>query len=649
VAVHTQDSPFNNNKYRVAIDMTYQHSYAHSIADPAAFWAEQADHLAWYRKPSLTLQENPDGTHQWFADGRLNSCYLALDRQIELGRGEQAALLYDSPVTGVQQAFTFYQLRDEVARLAGLLRQLGVGKGDGVIIYMPMVPQAAMAMLACARIGAVHSVVFGGFAANELALRIDDARPALLLTASCGLEFDRVIEYKPLVDRALQLASHQPRHVLVLQRPQARAPLQSGRDLDWQEALAGAEPVPPVELAAADPLYIMYTSGTTGKPKGIVRENGGNAVALCYAMRHIYGMQAGDVWWGISDVGWVVGHSLIVYGPLMSGCTTVFYEGKPIRTPDASAYWRVVEQYKVNALFCAPTAMRAIRKEDPDGELIRNHDLSSLRQLFLAGEKLDSSTHEWLERVTGKPVHDHWWQTETGWPVTAPCVGLDGSAARPGSSNRAVPGYHVRVLDDDGHLLGPNHQGAIVIALPLPPGCSQTLWGDHERYLQAYLRTYPGYYHTGDGGYLDDEGFVYIMGRTDDVINVSGHRLSTGEMEDLVARHPAVAECAVIGVHDEIKGQVPLALVVLKDGEGISEGQLLVELVGRVREEIGALACFNRVRLVKRLPKTRSGKILRAVLRKIADGQAYMPPSTLDDPAVLGEIEAVLADLPRAG
>ena len=629
--------------------MTYQHSYEHSITDPAAFWAEQADHLAWYRKPSLTLQENPDGTHRWFADGRLNSCYLALDHQIEQGRGEQTALIYDSPVTGVQQSFTYQQLHDEVARLAGLLRQLGVGKGDGVIIYMPMVPQAAMAMLACARIGAVHSVVFGGFAANELALRIDDARPTLLLTASCGLEFERVIEYKPLVDRALQLARHQPRHVLVLQRPQARAQLQAGRDLDWHEALATAQPVPPVALDAGDPLYIMYTSGTTGKPKGIVRENGGNAVALCYAMRHIYGMQAGDVWWGISDVGWVVGHSLIVYGPLMSGCTTVFYEGKPIRTPDASAYWRVVEQYRVNALFCAPTAMRAIRKEDPDGELIRGHDLSSLRQLFLAGEKLDSSTHQWLERVSGKPVHDHWWQTETGWPVTAPCVGLEGSAARPGSSNRAVPGYHVQVLDDEGHLLGPDHQGAIVIALPLPPGCSQTLWGDHERYLQAYLRTYPGYYHTGDGGYLDDEGFVYIMGRTDDVINVSGHRLSTGEMEDLVARHPAVAECAVIGVHDEIKGQVPLALVVLKDGEGITEAQLLVELVGRVREEIGALACFNRVRLVKRLPKTRSGKILRAVLRKIADGEVYVPPSTLDDPAVLGEIEAVLADLPRAG
>ncbi|AUF97121.1 propionyl-CoA synthetase [Pseudomonas sp. 02C 26] len=629
--------------------MTYQHSYARSISDPVAFWAEQADQLAWYHKPRQTLINNTDGSHCWFADGRLNSCYLALDHQIEQGRGEQIALIYDSPVTATQQRFSYRELRDEVARLAGLLRELGVRKGDGVVIYMPMVPQAAMAMLACARIGAVHSVVFGGFAANELALRIDDAKPTLVLTASCGLEFDRVIEYKPLIDRALQLAIHQPRHVLVLQRPQAKAALQPGRDLDWQQALVNAQPVAPVELSATDPLYIMYTSGTTGKPKGIVRENGGNAVALSYTMRHIYGMQAGDVWWGISDVGWVVGHSLIVYGPLMTGCTTVFYEGKPIRTPDAAAYWRVVEQYQVNALFCAPTAMRAIRKEDPQGELLAGYDLSSLRQLFLAGEKLDSSTHQWLEQVTGKPVHDHWWQTETGWPVTAPCVGLGGSAARPGSSNRAVPGYHVQVLDDDGHLLGPNQQGAIVIALPLPPGCSQTLWGDHQRYLQAYLHTYPGYYHTGDGGYLDDDGFVYIMGRTDDVINVSGHRLSTGEMEDLVARHAAVAECAVIGVHDDIKGQVPLALVVLKDGEELAEQKLQAELVASVREQIGALACFNRVRLVKRLPKTRSGKILRAVLRKIADGQAYVPPSTLDDPAVLGEIEAVLADLPRAG
>ncbi|MBJ9976397.1 propionyl-CoA synthetase [Pseudomonas sp. S75] len=629
--------------------MNYEHSYAQSIADPAEFWQRQAASLAWYRSPTQTLQPQPDGTHRWFADGRLNSSYLALDHQVAQGRGEQVALIYDSPVTGVAEQFTYRELLDEVARLAGALRALGVGKGDGVVIYMPMVPQAAMAMLACARIGAVHSVVFGGFAANELALRIDDARPSLVLTASCGLEFDRVIDYLPLVDRALQLARHQPRHVLVLQRPQAPAQLSPGRDLDWQATVARAEPVEALPLDAGDPLYIMYTSGTTGKPKGIVRENGGNAVALRYAMQQIYGMQAGDVWWGISDVGWVVGHSLIVYGPLMCGCTTVLYEGKPIRTPDAAAYWRVIEQYRVNALFCAPTAMRAIRKEDPDGARLRDHDLSSLRQLFLAGEKLDSATHRWLEQVTGKPVHDHWWQTETGWPVTAPCVGLAGSAARPGSSNRAVPGYHVQVLDDEGRPVAANEQGAIVIALPLPPGCSQTLWGDHGRYLQAYLERYPGYYHTGDGGYLDEEGFVYIMGRTDDVINVSGHRLSTGEMEDLVAQHPAVAECAVIGVHDDIKGQVPLALVVLKDAQTITEPQLQDELVARIREGIGALACLQRARVVKRLPKTRSGKILRAVLRKIADGQAYVPPSTLDDGAVLAEIEAVLADLPRAG
>lgn len=629
--------------------MSYQQCYDRSIAAPADFWAEHAQRLAWFRKPTEILRNNADGTHQWFADGRLNSCYLALDHQIEEGRGEQTALIYDSPVTGSQRRYSFAELRDEVARLAGLLRALGVNKGDGVVIYMPMVPEAAMAMLACARIGAVHSVVFGGFAPHELALRIDDARPTLLLTASCGLEFDRVIEYKPLVDSALQQSGHQPRKVLVLQRPQARASLVEGRDLDWQAALAKAQAVEPVEMNAADPLYIMYTSGTTGKPKGIVRENGGNAVALRFAMEHIYGMQAGEVWWGISDVGWVVGHSLIVYGPLMNGCTTVFYEGKPIRTPDAGAYWRVVEQYRVNGLFCAPTAMRAIRKEDPDGQLLRRYDLSSLRQFFLAGERLDSSTHQWLESISGKTVHDHWWQTETGWPVTAPCLGLDGSAGRAGSSNRAVPGYHVRVLDEDGQVLGANQQGTIVISLPLPPGCSQTLWGDHSRYLESYLQAFPGYYHTGDGGYLDEEGFVYIMGRTDDVINVSGHRLSTGEMEDLVARHPAVAECAVVGVRDEIKGQVPLALLVLKDGAGIGEAQLQSELVATVREQIGALACFNRVRVVKRLPKTRSGKILRAVLRKIADQQPYTPPSTLDDPAVLVEIEEVLAGLARAG
>ncbi|SDO82576.1 propionyl-CoA synthetase [Pseudomonas jinjuensis] len=631
--------------------MNYRQCYDRSIADPASFWAEQAESVAWYRAPQTSLEALPDGSHRWFADGRLNSCYLALDRQIELGRGAQTALIYDSPVTGTQQRFTFEQLRDEVARLAGALRALGVEKGDGVIIYMPMVPQAAMAMLACARIGAVHSVVFGGFAPYELALRIDDARPKLVLTASCGLEFERVIEYKPLVDKALELAQHKPAHVMVLQRPQAMAELQAGRDLDWRETVAHAQPVDPVELAGGDPLYIMYTSGTTGKPKGIVRDNGGHAVALHYTLRNIFGMQAGDVWWGVSDVGWVVGHSLIVYGPLMNGCTTVFYEGKPVRTPDAGSYWRMIEEHKVNALFCAPTAFRAIRKEDPDGGLCRKYDLGSLRKLFLAGEKLDSSTQNWLEELTGKPVYDHWWQTETGWPVTAPCTGLDGHAMRFGSTNRPVPGYNVQVLDEEGHPLGPNQQGSIAIALPLPPGCAQTLWNDHPRYLQSYLRTFPGYYHTGDGGYVDEEGFVYIMGRTDDVINVSGHRLSTGEMEELLALHEAVAECAVIAVQDSLKGHVPLGLVVLKDSVQVGEEELQRELVALVRERIGALACFQRVVVVKRLPKTRSGKILRAVLRKIADGEEYTPPSTIDDPAILGEIAERLGQtgLAKAG
>ncbi|MFV3368667.1 propionyl-CoA synthetase [Pseudomonas sp. NY15435] len=631
--------------------MSYRQSHDRSIAEPSAFWAEQAGRVAWYRAPQDTLQALPDGSHRWFADGRLNTCYLALDRQIELGRGNQTALIYDSPVTSTQQRFSYLELRDEVARLAGALRALGVEKGDGVIIYMPMVPQAAMAMLACARLGAVHSVVFGGFAPHELALRIDDAKPKLVLTASCGLEFERVIEYKPLVDKALELASHQPAHVLVLQRPQAMAELQVDRDLDWRETLAHAQPVDPVEVASGDPLYIMYTSGTTGKPKGIVRDNGGHAVALSYALPTIFGLQPGDVWWGVSDVGWVVGHSLIVYGPLMNGCTTVFYEGKPVRTPDAGSYWRVIEEHKVNSLFCAPTAIRAIRKEDPQGDLLKRYDLSSLRHLFLAGEKLDSSTQHWLEQLTGKPVHDHWWQTETGWPVTAPCTGLGDHDLRAGSTNRAVPGYHVQVVDDEGRLLGPNEQGSIVIALPLPPGCAQTLWNDHPRYLQAYLKTYPGHYHTGDGGYVDEEGFVYIMGRTDDVINVSGHRLSTGEMEELLALHEAVAECAVIAVQDDLKGHVPLGLVVLKDGAQTTEANLQRDLVALVRERIGALACFQRAVVVKRLPKTRSGKILRAVLRKIADGESYSPPSTIDDPAILGEIAERLgqAGLAKAG
>ncbi|WP_397448376.1 propionyl-CoA synthetase [Pseudomonas sp. NA-150] len=620
----------------------YAQNHAHSIADPEAYWAEQARQVAWYQAPQQILDTRADGTHGWFADGQLNSSYLALDYQIEQGRGEQTALIYDSPVGHSKLRYSYRELRDEVAHLAGLLRELGVGKGDGVIIYMPMVPQAAMAMLACARLGAIHSVVFGGFAPHELAVRIDDAKPKLLLTASCGLEFDRVIEYKPLVDKALELAVHQPSHVLVLQRPQVQASLRAGRDLDWFDAVNSAPVADPVAVAGSDPLYIMYTSGTTGRPKGIVRENGGHAVAMIYTLRQIYGMQPGDVWWGISDVGWVVGHTLIVYGPLMAGCTTVLYEGKPVRTPDAGTYWRMIEEYRINALFCAPTAIRAIRKEDPDGTLIKNRDLSSIRQFFLAGEKLDSSTHQWLEQLTGKPVLDHWWQTETGWPVTAPCLGLEGHLPGPGSSNRPVPGYDVRVMDEEGQLLEPGQQGAIVIALPLPPGCSQTLWNDHSRYLEAYLHTFPGYYLTGDGGYIDEQGFVYIMGRIDDVINVSGHRLSTGEMEDLVGQHPAVAECAVVGVHDDIKGQVPLGMVVLKDGVTETAEALRGELVALVRERIGALACLQRVVVVKRLPKTRSGKILRGVLRKIADGEQFPPPATIDDPAILAEIAQAL-------
>lgn len=620
----------------------YAAQHARSIEDPVGFWADQANAVAWYEAPRSTLESLADGTHRWFADAVLNTCYLALDRQIEEGRGEQDALIYDSPVTGTAERYSFNRLRDETARLAGLLRTLGVGKGDGVIIYMPMVPQAAMAMLACARLGAVHSVVFGGFAPHELAARIDDLKPTLILSASCGIEFDRVVAYKPLLDKALSLAAHRPARVLLLQRPQLTGQLLAGRDLDWQQALADAEPVEPVPVRGDDPLYIIYTSGTTGRPKGIVRENAGHAVAMRFAMPQVYGLRAGDVWWGISDVGWVVGHSLIVYGPLMSGCTSVFYEGKPVRTPDAGVYWRVMEQYRVNAIFCAPTAMRAIRKEDPDGSLLRGRDLGALRQLFLAGEKLDSATHQWLEALTGKPVLDHWWQTETGWPVTAPCVGMVGHGPAPGTSNRPVPGFDVRVVSEEGEWLGPGEQGAIVISLPLPPGCSQTLWNDHPRYLEAYLSAWPGYYQTGDGGFIDEQGCVCIMGRTDDVINVSGHRLSTGEMEDLVGQHPAVAESAVVGIADEIKGQVPLALVVLKDGVSQSEEQVRQELVALVRERIGALACLQRVEAVKRLPKTRSGKILRAALRKLAAGETFPVPPTIDDPAILDEIRAVL-------
>lgn len=621
--------------------MDYNEQYRASIANPEAYWAEQAQNIAWYKAPQTTLTATDWGTHSWYADGELNTCYLAVDHQVEQGRGDQVALYYDSPVTDTKEAITFNDLKDRVSLFAGTLRKLGVEKGDTVVIYMPMIPEAAVAMLACARLGAVHSVVFGGFAPNELAIRIDDARPKVILTASCGIEFDKKIAYKPLVDKAIELASHTPPHTLVCQRPMLKAELDPSRDLDWYQVQEGVEPADCVPVKGSDPLYIIYTSGTTGQPKGIVRDNGGYAVALRYALNNVYGMQAGDVWWGASDIGWVVGHSFIVYGPLMGGCSAIFYEGKPIKTPDAGAFWRIIEEYKVNSMFCAPTAFRAVRKEDAEGALAKKYDLSSLRWIFVAGEKLDSSTYYWLDELLQVPVVDHWWQTETGWPVTAPMMGWDSpSQPRIGSTNKPIPGYDIQVLDGDGKPVGPMEAGNICIKLPLPPGVAWSIWNNNDRFVSSYLTAFPGYYHTGDGGHKDEDNYVYITGRTDDVINVSGHRLSTGEMEEVVSAHAAVAECAVIGIADELKGQVPVGLIVLKAGVEIEEAQLEKELVAMVREQVGALACFRRAVVVQRLPKTRSGKILRAILRKIAANEDYKMPSTIDDESILPEIEA---------
>ncbi len=617
--------------------------YSDQALRSGAFWAEQARRIHWFRAPQTTLGKTASGSYNWFADGELNSCYLALDHQIEQGRGEQVALYYDSPVTDTRQAITFNALRERVARFAGALRGLGVEKGDTVLVYMPMIPEAAVAMLACARLGAVHSVVFGGFAPHEVAIRIDDARPKVILTASCGVEFDKLIAYKPLVDQAVAQARHKPQHTLVYQRPLLTAALDQPGDLDWEQAQQAALPAECVPVRGEDPLYILYTSGTTGQPKGIVRDNGGHAVALQFALTQVYGMQPGDVWWGASDIGWVVGHSFIVYGPLMGGCSSVFFEGKPVRTPDAGTYWRVIADYGVNSMFCAPTAFRAIRKEDPEGQLAQRYDLSSLRWIFVAGEKLDSATYGWLTELLQVPVIDHWWQTETGWPMTAPLMGQpDPAPPRLGSTNKPLPGYDICVLDGEGHELPAGEGGHICVRLPLPPGVAWGIWNDDERFASAYLQDFPGYYHTGDGGYRDEEGYVYITGRTDDVINVAGHRLSTGEMEEVVSAHPAVAECAVIGVNEPLKGQVPVGLVVIKAGEAIEPAQLEAELVQRVREQVGPLACFRRAVVVQRLPKTRSGKILRATLRKIAAAERYKVPSTIDDASILGEISDIL-------
>ena len=624
---------------------TYAEAYRESIADPQSFWRRAARGIDWFEFPTSILDKDGNGADRWFRGGRLNTAWLALDRHVAAGRGDDVALIYDSPVTGRIQRFTFRELTGRVARVAGGLRSLGVAKGDRVIVYMPMIPEAVIAMLACARIGAVHSVVFGGFAAPELALRIDDAEPKVVLSASCGIEFETVIPYKPLLDAAIDLSATKPAHTVIVQRPQCDAPLISGRDLEWAAWEQGSDPSDCVPVDSWDPLYVLYTSGTTGKPKGVVRDNGGHAVALNYSMGAIYDCGPGDVYWAASDVGWVVGHSYIVYGPLIKGCATVLYEGKPVRTPDAGAIWRVIAEHRVKTFFVAPTAFRAVKKEDPDAALKKNYDISCLEYLFVAGERLDTPTYEWLKRTVHTPVIDHWWQTETGWSICAKMAGVADATdieTRPGSPSLPVPGYDLRILDDDGNELGAGEEGTVVVKAPLPPGALPTVWGDHERYRDAYWSRYPGFYLTGDGGYRDPDGYVYIMGRIDDVMNVAGHRLSTGELEEVVAGHPAVAECAVVGIADDDKGQVPLGLVLLKDGVNVEPSALEAELIQMVRRNIGAFANFKRAFVVPRLPKTRSGKILRQVIRKIADGVAFDVPSTIDDPAILDEIAETL-------
>jgi len=619
----------------------YSEQFERSLVDPERFWRDAAAAVDWERMPIRVLDGDRPPFFRWYPDAELNTCHNALDRHVAAGRGAGIALIHDSAVTGTIRRYTFEALRDEVALFAGALRRLGVGKGDRVVVYMAMVPEAVIAMLACARLGAVHSVVFGGFGPKELAARIDDALPKVIVATSCGIEPGRVVPYKPLLDAALAEAAHRPDHCVILQREQAPATL-GAQDVSWQDAVGGAVAADCVPVAATDPLYILYTSGTTGRPKGIVRDNGGHAVALAWSMANVYATGPGDVFWAASDVGWVVGHSYIVYAPLLVGATTVMYEGKPVGTPDAGAFWRVVEQHKVNTLFTAPTAIRAIKKEDPDGLLIQRYHMGSLKTLFLAGERLDPQTYDWAGHHLGVPVIDHWWQTETGWPIVANLRGLEPMPTRPGSPSVPVPGFDVRVLLPDGTEAPPGVDGAIVVRLPLPPGCLPTLWNDDDRYVGSYLSAYPGTYLTGDGGRFDDDGYLYVMGRTDDVINVAGHRLSTGSMEEVLAAHPAVAECAVIGVEDQLKGQVPRGLVVLKAGVGTGHDTIARELVAMVRERIGAVASFKQVQVVAALPKTRSGKILRKTMRGIAAGRDEQVPSTIEDVTVLDALRPVL-------
>jgi propionyl-CoA synthetase len=620
----------------------YRDVHRASVEAPEEFWGEAAKGIDWEKTWDKVLDKQDDLTYRWFTGGRLNTCYNAVDRHVERGRGDQPAIIYDSAVTDTKRKISYAELLDEVSVFAGALAANGVGKGDRVIVYMPMIPQAIVAVLACARLGAVHSVVFGGFAAAELATRIDDAKPTAIVSASCGIEPTRIVEYKPLLDEAIDLSSHKPSRCIIFQRPQAEAGLVDGRDVDWNEAVAGAEPHGCVTVEATDPLYLLYTSGTTGQPKGIVRDNGGHAVALHWSMKNIYGVEPGEVYWAASDIGWVVGHSYIIYGPLLHGNTTVLFEGKPVGTPDAGAFWRVASEHKVAAMFTAPTAFRAIKQQDPDGKLIGNYDLSGFRTLFLAGERCDPDTLHWAEDKLGVPVIDHWWQTETGWAIAANCVGIELLQVKAGSVGPAAPGWDVRALDTKGNDVAPGDVGAIACKLPLPPGTLPGLWNAQQRFHDAYLSTFPGYYETGDAGYIDEDGYIHVMSRTDDVINVAGHRLSTGAIEEVLAAHPDVAECAVIGAADALKGQLPLGFLVLKAGVDRDPADIVAETVAMVREQVGPVAVFKKATVVARLPKTRSGKILRGTMRCIADGEEYRMPATIEDPATLGEIAEAL-------
>jgi len=620
----------------------YDEAFEKSIKDPDSFWAAAAEDCHWYKKWDKVLDDSNKPFYRWFTGGEINTCYNALDFHIENGLGDQDALIYDSPVTNTIKKYTYNELRDEVAKFAGALASLGVQKGDRVLIYMPMIAESAISMLACARIGAVHSVVFGGFAANELAVRIDDAQPKVIVSASCGIEAAKIIAYKPLLDQAIDMSSSKPDKCIVLQRPMETASMVEGRDLDWNDVMADAKPHDCVPLAATDPLYILYTSGTTGIPKGVVRDNGGHVVALKWSMKNVYNVDKGDVYWAASDVGWVVGHSYIIYAPLFRGCTTILFEGKPVGTPDAGVFWRVISEHKVKVMFTAPTAFRAIKREDPRAELMKNYDLSNFKALYLAGERLDPDTLKWAESNLGVPVIDHWWQTETGWAICANCLGIHHFPVKEGSPTKPAPGWDVKVVDPDNNIVKAGEIGALVVKLPLPPGTLPTLWNNDEAFIKAYLEEFPGYYKTADAGFIDEDGYVFVMARTDDIINVAGHRLSTGGMEEVLSDHPDVAECAVLGVDDKLKGQTPIGFLVLNAGVDRGHDEIIKEVIQMVRDRIGPVASFKTATVVKRLPKTRSGKILRGTIQKIADNKEWKMPATIDDPATLTEMEEAL-------